>query len=228
MTQSAVWSFDVYDTCVSRTVARPRDLFFLAAWSLLPSHLAPWWRHTISATVMWARVFAERRAHRLGGVREAVSLDDIYRELRLPCWTGLSVTALRERELELERDCLYAVCHSRARLNDLRAAGERIVFSSDMYLPPDFIRAQLLRHGLATGAEPLYVSGALGLTKRSGRLFTHLADREGVPLDRITHVGDDTVGRRHRACPPRGAGHAVRSRSHQSPRAGRPAATGNR
>jgi FMN phosphatase YigB (HAD superfamily) len=191
---STVWSFDVYDTCVSRTAARPHDLFFLAAWSLLPTHLAPWRRHAIAATVMWARVFAERRAHRLGGVREAVSLDDIYRVLRLPGWTGLSVTTLRERELELEQDCLYAVCPSRARLDDLRAAGQRIVFSSDMYLPPDFIRAQLVRLGLATGTEPLYVSGALGLTKRSGRLFTHLADREGIPLDRITHVGDDAVG----------------------------------
>lgn len=189
-----IWSFDVYDTCVSRIVARPRDLFFLAGWSLVPPHIAPWQRHAIAAWVMWARVFAERRAHRVGAGRGAVSLDDIYRELRLPGWTGLSVTVLLARELELEQDCLYAVCHSRTRLDELRAAGERIVFSSDMYLPPDFIRAQLLRLGLATGGEPLYVSGALGLTKRSGRLFTHLADREGVPLDRVTHIGDDAVG----------------------------------
>lgn len=190
---TCVWSFDVYDTCVSRDVARPRDLFFLAGLSLAPPGLPPLLRHALASLVMWSRATAEGRALRAARGREAVTLDEIYDHLWLPRWSGITAARLRARELRLERDCLYAVPRNRARLAALRDAGARVVFSSDMYLPAPFIRQQLVRLGVATGEEPLFVSGALGVTKRSGGLFGHLVRDVAVAPDAIIHVGDDPV-----------------------------------
>jgi hypothetical protein len=69
--------------------------------------------------------------------------------------------------------------------------GAQIIFVSDTYLPADFVRAELLRHGLAEEGDKVFVSSAFGLTKRSGSLFQHILKSEGISAIDITHHGDN-------------------------------------
>jgi hypothetical protein len=104
---------------------------------------------------------------------------------------GISLDTMMQEEIRLEKESVRPVGAIRKRIRDLRAARRRIVFISDMYLPSQVIREMLLANKLADDKDPVYVSGEIGLTKRSGRLFAHVREREQVEWQDWTHVGDD-------------------------------------
>lgn len=75
----------------------------------------------------------------------------------------------------------------------LQAAGARLIYVSDMYLGRDVVARILEECGLQGLFAAGYVSGDVGLLKRTGRLFDHMLDCEGVPPSRICHLGDDEL-----------------------------------
>ena len=89
------------------------------------------------------------------------SLDEIYETMGPG---GPSAEA--EKEMEL-RQC-FAVTAGRRQLAVARRRGQRILFASDMYLPPDFIRQLLEIHGLWHKGDQIYVSHEQGAAKHGG------------------------------------------------------------
>jgi hypothetical protein len=124
----ATASFDLFDTLLVRPVADPHDLFRLVERDLS----APGWTA--------ARVAAERAA-RFAKPTHEVDLDEIYAAPPLDPWRQ-DLDRFREKELEWEsatRLDPVAV----ARVEAARAAGARILYVTDMYLPRDFLLARL-------------------------------------------------------------------------------------
>src|SRR5262249_2632185 len=68
--------------------------------------------------------------------------------------------------------------------------GLKIVFVSDMYLPTSAVASMLRATGYGIH-DGVYVSGDIGATKASGRLFEHVRDDLDVPGSEILHIGDD-------------------------------------
>lgn len=196
---TTIHSFDVFDTCLVRTFARPEDLFIELARRLLPA----------SATSEAVADFARQReqaetAARRTATREDITLADIYRHFE----TGLAEWQLSTRlaqtvEINLEISCVRPIWSTRQRIANLRRQGQRIIFISDMYLPASVIRLMLVNHGVALPTEPVYVSGNIGLTKASGRLFDYVLVHEGISPGQLHHYGDnpraDVVSARQRS-----------------------------
>jgi len=185
-------SFDVFDTLLVRTSARPVDLFRAAAERAVPGPRGRPGRAEVVGELSRRRRIAELQAverHRL----DAVGLDAIYAELDDLNALGVAPADLREAELALEREEVRPVRAGRERVEAARAAGLRILFVSDMYLPAVEIRAALDRFGIAHAEEPLYVSGELGVSKRTGRMFDHVLAAEGLRAGELVHTGDDPV-----------------------------------
>lgn len=186
--QPLLVSFDIFDTLLLRRVERPVDLFEqmgerARAAGLVDPALAP-------PLFRLARQEAERRAR--AAVRGGeVMLPAIHAELGLG-----DPAALMALELALEAEQILANPLLVPLLRDLAAAGVPVVLLSDMYLPPTDLAALLA----GVGIEPdlyrrLYVSGAVGCSKRDGGLFRVLAaDHPAIPPGRMLHVGDDPVG----------------------------------
>lgn len=177
----ACHSFDVFDTTLTRAVARPTDLFrgLAGAWSAPPE------------TCLRLRVAAERAARRRARGRE-VTLEEIYRRLAPAMgWTPEQARLAMTAELDLERHHLRPVPEIRARIAQLRNAGERVAWVSDVYLPADWLRERLAEHGCWMPGDALYVSSAEGVTKRSGRLYRVALAREGIVAPAWRHVGDN-------------------------------------
>ena len=78
-----------------------------------------------------------------------------------------------------------------AQIAALRAAGHRVIAVSDMYLDSGEIDRLLRSHGITT--DRVYASSDHGLSKFSGRLYSHVAATEGVAPSDIVHVGDDLL-----------------------------------
>src|ERR1700683_2371724 len=79
----------------------------------------------------------------------------------------------------------------RKQVQAARQQGNRIVFLSDMYLPTDFVRRQLIKHGFAEAGDGFYVSGDIGKAKGSGNLFKHMFEQEKVTASEVLHTGDN-------------------------------------
>lgn len=182
-------SFDVFDTCLQRDLAVPSDLFLALAEDLeaqLEPRLGPDYRHIFLSS----RKQAETEARRASAA-EDVTLAEIWERLaaKLP---GLDPQAGMAAELAAEAAALGP---NRAVLDEVRALdaeGARIVFISDSYLPAEVIRAALVSADFPATRDNVHVSSEVGVTKsRSGALFRHVLEREGIPAARMTHLGAD-------------------------------------
>lgn len=94
-----------------------------------------------------------------------------------------------EFDLELQNLALVAGAHDL--LKRLQAAGKRLVAVSDMYFGQLQIEAILDRLGILSFFEKVYVSVDVGLTKQTGRLFSHVLSDLGVAPGDVHHLGDN-------------------------------------
>ena len=158
-----VHSFDVFDTSLLRRVAAPSDVFRLIG-RRIAREIRVVLQDQFVEDFLFARLSAERDAllH-----CEECTIDQIWTILheKLP---DLPHAYGSEYELEAEQSVLVPNAIVATQIAALRAAGARIVFVSDTYLPAEFVRTELLRHRLALDGDGLYVSSALGVTKRTG------------------------------------------------------------
>lgn len=184
----SVVSFDIFDTLIKRSVARPKDVFYYAAQRYN--------RHdgdTIDpAEFCKVRIAAEVEARKCAREqnREEVTLEEIYRYL--PEVYQKNAQKLLEAELEMEKSC----CHADPTMKKVylwcQKNGKRIFITSDMYLPRRTVEEILERNGYS--GYTLLLSSECGVTKSSGNLFTFLLQQEGVEKNALIHVGDNLRG----------------------------------
>ncbi|HEX9029920.1 MAG TPA: hypothetical protein VF823_12150, partial [Anaerolineales bacterium] len=132
---------------------------------------------------------AEQRAYQNGG--PATKLADIYRELAPALRLDEAQSwAIQQQECALEADLIRLVPGAVELVQKARAAGSRVVFLSDMYLPATFICEQLKRYHLWEDGDRCYVSCERGKTKLSGELFREMIREERVQPGQARHRGN--------------------------------------
>lgn len=186
-----IHSFDVFDTCLTRTYNRPHDLFLELARSVLIGSGDE--ENEIAVRLLARqRQIAELRA-RENSAREDILLHDIYDQLADYREVAFSPDAMLEKELDLELQSVVPISETLALYGSICKKLHRVIFVSDMYLPQGIIVEMLSKCGYLANSSNLYVSGKIGLTKRSGNLYNHVLEMEGVTSDDITHYGDNVV-----------------------------------
>jgi len=183
-----VTSFDVFDTLITRIVGSPKDVFLVMQGRMRSS--IPSLSERFIRSFWGTRVWSEY-AVRQGSEADDITLDDIYGYIGARCLLSTDeMQSLRALELLVESEMLYPISGAGRLVDEARQQGD-VVFVSDSYLPVTFIRGILIRYGILNPAENLFVSGALGRSKRSGRLFLHIMKELKVPASSLTHFGDN-------------------------------------
>lgn len=188
--QKRIYSFDVYDTCLTRIFARPTDLFFEWERRVLKHGRI---KEKVASKISLAacRIQAEKKA-RGEKVREDICFADIYRFIPPMGLSSEDIAVLMELEMALEEECLTPVAEIKQKICDIRKKSQApILFISNMYLPSDFIQKQLLRHGIAKPEDPVYVSGDIGLSKHTGSLFKYVLKKHNLQPERLVHTGNN-------------------------------------
>lgn len=182
-----IYSFDVFDTLITRRVFSPADVFLFQADELIREGI---WK---ASEVEWqrARMQAESqaRAQRPGG---EVTLQLIYDELRRAY--NLSADVIERAyhvETALEAKLAVFIDGNCRQLKKLVDGGDRVVLASDMYLPRSCMHEILKCAGLEQ--LPLYLSSEHGTTKSSGGLFKILATAENSTFPQVFHAGDNAI-----------------------------------
>jgi FMN phosphatase YigB (HAD superfamily) len=182
----SIASFDVFDTVLTRKVASPTSLFLIVGERAARAG----WIHVPPAAFRDARVHAENEA-RAGAPACEVNFDEIYRHLAtsldLPSGAAEAVARL---ELEAEAELLVPVPGAFELVASARVTSPRVLFVSDMYLPAEFIRAQLQSHGFWRQGDRVFVSCEWRASKAEGSLFRRICEAEKVEPAAIEHTGD--------------------------------------
>lgn len=183
-----VCSFDVFDTCLTRKTVVPSGVFYEAGIKTF-ARLGISANHSLLEDFVAARIDAERIARRQSD-REEISLEEIWRILtRSMGWEYSDKMA--DCEIEAEDESLVPIASMFDAVKMARQQGNRIIFTSDMYLPADFIRRQLSKHSFSQTGDGIYVSSEVGKTKSSGNLFAHVLEREKIGAAELLHTGDN-------------------------------------
>lgn len=192
-----VISFDIFDTLLSRRLAKPQDVF-----SLMESFLSTqkkwvnWPELVDNFTVL--RVKAEETArcnkvNRFGGEPE-ILIHDIYAELRnMLQFSENEEDELIDIELMIEKLVLFKTKKADSVFKEAIASGAKIIIISDMYWPSNILKEMLLNCGYSISDDiAVFSSGEEGVSKHTGELYKLVRDKLKIPNNKSwLHFGDN-------------------------------------
>ena len=187
-----VFSFDIFDTTLTRSFARPKDVFLCLQRMLavegmsLPSRLIK--------NFYFYRIQAEVKTRSVAHFykRNEIKIEDIYQSIGKDFQLNQEqIDRLIDLEIRIEYGCVYPIAWTLSEINSLRGQDKKIVFTSDMYLPISLIKNMLIKVGAYHESDRIYLSGDVGLRKFDGQLFSHILQKEGCEARELCHWGDD-------------------------------------
>ena len=119
------FSFDIFDTCLTRLCGSPRNLFDVLSLSL---------RNSFGEVI---DEVARKRFVALRSTAKGSNLREIYEDVFEKFSCSFSLEEMVQRELDLERQMILPIQSTKSLVDSFRKKG-RILFISDMYLPSCF------------------------------------------------------------------------------------------
>lgn len=179
-------SFDIFDTCISRTCGDATGVFYLLAQRILGADVAV----SYCAEFVQERKRAEQTA-RQKAQKEEITIEDIYVEADFSAFCSIPNAEILKEEIKIEEEVWQPIQQTIHLIQRLRQEGEKIVFVSDMYLPQLVIKEALTRMGIFVEEDCIYVSSEYGITKQSGKLFDYIRLERGIDVNQWKHYGDN-------------------------------------
>lgn len=201
---ATLYSFDVFDTLVTRKTATPDGIFYLMQEKLeggkyesIPDYVKHNFhdlrvkaeklaRYNLSGTTFFQSVQFENTE------REDITIDDIYHVFS---FSGLleqnQEDILKHLEIETEIENTIGVDVNIQKVHQLLAEGNRVVAISDMYLSSSAIRSILASVDNVFEQIPIYVSSEVGRTKATDNIYREVAKKEAVAYANWHHIGDN-------------------------------------
>lgn len=169
-----VVSFDIFDTLLLRPFCKPEDVFgYISQLYNKPEFIVK-------------RIAAEKIAFRkiMGTNREDITFDEIYENL------PEEYKHFKDIEMATEEQILQINSEMLEIYNFARNKNKKIIITSDMYLPKEFLIKILHEKGISN-FNNLYVSNEYSLTKRTGNLYKYILKDLNVMPGEIIHIGDN-------------------------------------
>ena len=197
-----LYSFDIFDTLISRKVLDPVGIFHIVREKMaeaggFPKALVlnyPAVRHSAEFNV---REYFRKSTEERGSDRVEIGFDMIFERLKdIYQLTDEQVEDLRQWELAAELDNVIPLKEQISLLKEYLKRGEDLVLISDMYLPKDFIRRMLKKADPVLAELPLFLSSEYGVQKTSQDLFfeVYKSFRPFYDYEKWIHYGDNLKG----------------------------------
>ena len=193
-----MYSFDIFDTLITRDLASPEGIFTIMQRILRGEGtyrqdvitLPPYVRNNFYQLRIHAEEIA-RETYRKQGY-EDILLPKIYEAFTLlGNLKEEQISWLMELENSVELEHAAGIEENLLYLHRLVECGEKVVLISDMYLEERVIRKMLLKADPFLADIPLYVSAQWNKTKFSGSLYDMVRERELPEGQEWIHIGDN-------------------------------------
>ena len=189
-----MYSFDVFDTLITRTTALPNGIFALMQLKLVQERAIHGLDDYVIDNFFELRIHSENLARSAAEARrvEEVDLLKIYEAMAVcGCMSREQIEYLCHLEQEMELANVTGIDENIRKVKELVRHKERVILISDMYLSCDSIRKMLLRADPVFESMPLYVSSVYKKRKTTGNLYRRVQEIEQACYEDWTHVGDN-------------------------------------
>jgi len=187
-----LYSFDVFDTLITRATLTPEGVYTLMQQRLLTDNAYTSLPLFLRSNFNRLRIAYEGlvRQNLAQGVQE-ITLLQIYQALATDyALAPEEIKILSELEQETEYICSIPIRSKIVQLLQLAGAGEKVVIISDSVLPEIFLRRLLHKAEPELDKIALYVSSEYGKTKAGVDLFKIVAQNECAEYANWEHFGD--------------------------------------
>ena len=187
-----LYSFDVFDTLITRKTATPEGIFALVQEELQRSSYSEFPSNLRNHFLIY-RIHAEELARSVcrNENRQEVLLSEIYQALQLLGLTEQQKNQLMELEVQTELENIFPIQENIQRLKQYVAKGQCVVLISDMYLDKKVIGNMLHKIDPIFDTIPLYVSSESMESKWHGSLYQYIKEQEHVAYEEWVHIGDN-------------------------------------
>lgn len=177
-----IYSFDIFDTLITRTFLRPIDIFYELACRLIKDGIIDCHPKKFQED----RIIAEQKA------REASNLEDInFNDIYEYMYNYSNIELLKLYEIEMELLSTSPIVENINLVKKLIDIGKKVIIVSDMYHSKDTIMKLLKKNNIFICKNNIYISSEYGLTKRTGNLFHKICEINNFSYDGILHIGND-------------------------------------
>lgn len=189
-----MYSFDVFDTLITRPTALPNGIFALMQSKLAQERDVNGLEDYVIDNFFELRIHSENLARGAAEARrvEEVDLHKIYEAMAVcGCISEEQIEYLCRTEQDMETANVMDIHENIRRVKELIRQGEQVILISDMYLSSAVIRKMLLKADPVFESIPLYVSSEYKKRKTTGNLYRFVQELEQVRYEDWTHVGDN-------------------------------------
>lgn len=188
-----VYTFDIFDTVITRKTAVPKGVFAVMQKELTDGFKEISLSEDARSQFFKCRVEAESNARKKAreSGREEVTIADIYECFRMT--SGVdddTAQKLSQIEIEMEYQLLQPIMENVVMIEKLVEKAE-CYFISDMYLPLSVIKKMLSLCSPAFEKIPVFLSCETGKTKHSGTLYDYFIREKNINVTEWVHLGDN-------------------------------------
>ena len=187
-----LYSFDIFDTLITRQVATPKGIF-----ALMQSEIskAAGFSDDFKKHFYNIRIKSERNARenkfKTKNTKE-VNLYEIYADIQKShSLSDEQIKYLTDLEIKTETNNIVPIDKNIKTVLNLKKSGAKVILISDMYLPSSVIKKMLSNISQELSEIPLYLSNEYHAGKWEGTLYKKIKDIENVPYHQWMHCGDN-------------------------------------
>lgn len=191
-----LYSFDIFDTLITRTTANPRGIF-----AIMQEHLLKDGQYSSIPQYIRNNFFKLRTQHEyyLRRILSKEDIQDVNFNLIYSTFAKnhyLNETCenlLKSLEIETEKKNLLPISENITKLKTIVNSNKRVILISDMYLPKEVIQDILIKFDKIFENIPIYLSSTYGKMKKFSKLYEIVKNEENIQYNRWCHFGDNRV-----------------------------------
>lgn len=190
----SMYSFDIFDTVITRRTAKPEGIFTLMQ-EIMKQHsgyeeISSYIKENFYVLRVGAEELARMDAYCNNQLE--ISLTDIYKALATTSGlTDEQIDLLMNFEINTELNNVLGNISVIDTIKKLKYEGYKVILISDMYLNKKNISGMLKRVDTLLGDLKIYVSSEYHATKSSGQLYHIVSEIENIKASDWKHTGDD-------------------------------------
>lgn len=189
-----LYSFDVFDTLITRKTATCNGIFAIMQKELCCNDVYRDFPEHLKGNFSLMRIQAENVARftYLDNRTRDITLRQIYQGMQETI--GLSdrqAELLYQLEIDTEFSNAVPIKENIEKVKSLAFEGGRVILISNMYLPQQVIKRMLIKADPVFERIPVYVSSECGKVKDDGQLYRYVQRHENVGFSEWKHFGDN-------------------------------------
>ena len=193
-----LYSFDIFDTLISRTCLDPKGVFYYVQDKLRQTTMEfpPYVKQFFTKIRKWGEANCREYYNKGQIYRKSdkfeISFDMIYDRIQeLYNLTDEQKETLKNWELECEYETSIPVKENIDILKGYVENGDKVILISDMYLPESFIKKLLAKADPVLAELPLFLSSTYGYQKTTKKLFYEAYRGIDYNYGEWIHYGDN-------------------------------------